>query len=92
MSRNEKAIEGEDEEILEFLNFLLEKTEKATRAMQFIFLKKFLKIKLFVKIFFLSFYLYKYIIFLFWIFFFFLETWACLINIILVLNTGKIKS
>ena len=74
MSRNEKAIEGEDEEILEFLNFLLEKTEKGTRAMQFIFLKKFLKIKLFVKIFFLSFYLYKYIIFLFWIFFFFLET------------------
>ena len=43
MSRNEKAIEGEDEEILEFLNFLLEKTEKGTRAMQFIFFKKILK-------------------------------------------------
>ena len=32
-SRNGKAVEREDEEILEFLNFLSEKTEKSTRAM-----------------------------------------------------------
>ena len=44
MSRNEKAIEGEDEEILEFLNFFLEKIEKGTHAMQFILKKKFLKL------------------------------------------------
>ena len=32
-SRNGKAVEREDEEILEFLNFLSEKTEKSTHAM-----------------------------------------------------------